>query len=85
MSNFCGVVVIEISGFVLCDLVIDVAVMAGCRFLGSARVGVVGRSIVVAFCCGDVLLEKRVIVLLMSWHACCRPGIRMFFSRSWWR
>jgi hypothetical protein len=79
------VVVIVVGGFVLCGLVIDVVVVAGSRFLGSGRVGGVGRSSDVAYCCGDVLTGKRVIVLFVSWHACCRPGIRMFCSRTWWR
>ena len=74
-----------VGGFVLCELIIDVVVVAGGRFLGSGLVGDVGRASVVALCCGDVLLGKRVIVRLVSWHACCRHGIRMFCSRSWWR
>ena len=55
-------VIIVLGGFVLCGLVIDVVVVAGGRFLGSGRVGSVGRSSVVPFCCGDVLLGTRVIV-----------------------
>ena len=47
---------------VLCGLVIDDVVVAGGRFLGSGRVRGVERSIGVAFCYGDVLLGKRVIV-----------------------
>ena len=61
MSTLFGVVIV-ISGFVSRGLVIDVVPVAGGRLLGSGRVGCVGRSIVVAFCCGDVLLGKRVIV-----------------------
>ncbi len=56
------VVVIVVSGFVLCGLIIVVVVVAGGRFLGSGRVGGVGRTSVVVFCCGDVLMGKRVIV-----------------------
>ena len=39
---------------------------AGCRFLGSGRMGDVGRSIAIVFCCVGVLLGKRLIVLLVS-------------------
>ncbi len=46
----------------LYGVVIDVVVVTGGRFLGSGRVGGVGRSTAVAFCCKDVLLGKRVIV-----------------------
>ena len=56
-------VVIVIDGSVLCGLVIDVVVAAGGRFLGSGRVGDVGRSTVVVFCCRDVLQGNRVILL----------------------
>ena len=41
---------------------VDVVVVAGGQFLGSVRVGSMGRSIAVLFCYGDVLLGKRVIV-----------------------
>ena len=78
-------VVIVMGGYMLCRLVIDVVVMAGGRFLGSGRVGGVGRSTDMAFSCEDVLLGKRVIILLVPWHACCRSGIRMFCSQSSWR
>ncbi len=37
------VVVIAVGGFVLCGLIIVVVVVAGGRFLGSSRVGGVGR------------------------------------------
>jgi hypothetical protein len=74
-----------VDEFMVCGLVVGVVVVAGGRFLGSGLVGGVGRTSAVAFCCGGVLLGKRVIVRLVSWHACCSPGIRMFFSRSWWR
>ena len=84
MSNLFGVVLV-ISGFVLYGVVIDVMVVAGGWFLGSCRVGGVERSTDVAFCCGDVVLGKRVIVWLVSWHAFYWPRIRMFCSRSWWR
>jgi hypothetical protein len=40
---------------------IDALVVAGGRFLGSGRVGGVGRSTTVAFCCGDVQMGKKVI------------------------
>ena len=74
-----------VDEFVVCKLVVGVVVVSGGRFLGSGFVGGVGRTSVVVFCCGCVLLGKRVIVRLVSWHACCSPGIRMFCSRSWWR
>ena len=61
MSNLLRVVLV-ISGFVLCGVVIDVEVVAGRRFLGSGRARDVGRWIAMAFCCGDVLFGKRVIV-----------------------
>ena len=48
-------VVIVIGRSVWCGLVIGVVVVAGGRFLGSGRLGDVGRSTVVVFCCGDVL------------------------------
>ncbi len=51
-----------VSGFVLYGVVIYVVVVAGGRFLGSGPLGGVGRSTDVAFCCGDVVLGKRVIV-----------------------
>ena len=73
MSNLLRVVLVE-GGFVLYGVVIDNVVVAGDRFLGSGRVGGVERSIAVAFCCGDVVLGKRVIVWLVSWHAWCRLG-----------
>jgi len=50
------------GGVVLSGLLINVMVVAGGRFLGDGRVGGMGRSPVVSFCCGDVLLGKRVIV-----------------------
>ena len=50
------------DGVVLSGLVINDVVVAGDRFLGCGRVGCVGRSTVVAFCCGDVLSGKRDIV-----------------------
>ena len=78
------VFLLVVGGFVLCG-VVGVVVMAGGRLLGSGFVGGVGRTSAVVFCCGCVLLGKRVIVRLVSWHACCSPGIRMFCSRSWWR
>ncbi len=56
------VVLIVVDGFVLCGLIIGVLVVAGGRFLGSGLVGGVGRRIAVAFCCGGVLMGKRVIV-----------------------
>ena len=72
--------------FVVCELIIGVVAVSGGRFLGSGFVGGVGRTSVVVFCCGCVvLLGKRVIVKLVSWHACCSPGIRMFCRRSRWR
>ena len=61
MSTVVGVVIV-MGGFVLCGLVIDAVVVAGGRFLGSDRVGGVGRSTVVVFCCGEVLMGKRVII-----------------------
>ncbi len=48
--------------FVLCGVIIGVVVVAGGRFLGSGLVGGVGRTRGVAFCCGGVLVGKRVIV-----------------------
>ena len=74
-----------VAEFVVCGLVVGVVVVSGGRFLGSGLVGGVGRTSAVAFCCGCVLLGKSVIVRLVSWHACCSAGIRMFCSRSWWR
>ena len=56
------VVVIVVVGLVLCGLIIVVVVVAGGRFLGSGRVGSVGRTSVVVFCCGDVLMGKKSIV-----------------------
>ena len=56
------IVVIVVGGFVSCLLIIGVVVVAGGWFLGSGRVGGVGRSLIVAFYCGDVLLGMRVIV-----------------------
>ena len=79
------VFLLVVGEFVVCGLIIGVVVVAGSRFLGSGLVGGVGRASVVAFCCGDVLSGKRVIVRLVSWHARCSPGIRMFCNRSWWR
>ena len=76
------VFLIVIGEFVVCGLLIGVVVVAGGRFLGSGLVGGVGRTSVVAFCCGDVLLGKKVIDRLVSWHACCSPGIMMFCTRS---
>ena len=55
-------VAIVMGEVVLSGLLIYVVVMAGDRFPGSGRMEGVGRSIVVVFCCGDVLLGKRVIV-----------------------
>ena len=43
--------------FYFCDVIV-----AGSRFLGSGRVGCVGRSNGVVLCCGVVLLGERVIV-----------------------
>ena len=74
-----------VDEFVVCGLVVGVVVVSGGRFLGSGLVGGVGRTSDVVFCCGCVLLGKRVIVMLVSWHACCSLGIRRFCSRSWWR
>ena len=74
-----------VDEFVVGGLVVGVVVMSGGRFLGSGLVGGVVRTSAVAFCCGYVLLGKRVIARLVSWHACCSPGIRMFCRRSWWR
>ena len=79
------VILLVVGEFVVCGLIIGVMVVAGGRFRGSGLVGGVGRASVVTFCCGDVLLGKRVIVRLVFWHACCSPGIRMFCIRSWWR
>ncbi len=79
------VVRLVVCGFVLCGVTIGVVVVDGGRFLGIGLVGGVGKTSVVVFCCGVVLVGKKVIVWLVSWHACCRPGIRMFCSRSWWR
>ena len=62
-------------------LSVDAVGVAGGRFLGSGRMGGVGRSIIVVLCCGIVLLGKMMIVCLVFWHACCRPGIRMFYRR----
>ncbi len=56
------VVVIVVDGFVFCGLIIGVVVVAGVRFLGSGRVGGVGRTSDVALWWGDVLMGKRVIV-----------------------
>ena len=56
------VVLIVVGGFVLCGLIID-----GVRDDGEWSVpwewscGGVGRTSVVAFCCGGVLMEKRLI------------------------
>ena len=55
-------VVIVLGEVVLSGWLVDVVVVAGGRFLESGRVWGVGRSITVMFCCGDVLLGKRVIV-----------------------
>ena len=55
------VFLLMVGEFVLCGLIIGVVVMAGGRFLGSGLVGVVGRTSAVAFCCGGVLVGKRVI------------------------
>ncbi len=72
--------------FVVYELIIGVVAVSGGRFLGSGFVGGVGRTSVVVFWCGCVvLLGKRVIVKLVSWHACCSPGIIMFCRRSRWR
>ncbi len=56
------VVVVVVGRFVLRGLMIGVVVVADDRFVGSGRVGGVGRTSAVAFCCGDVLMGKRVIV-----------------------
>ncbi len=76
------VVLLVVDGFVLYGVIIGVVVVTYDRFLGSGLVGGVGRTSVVAFCCGGVLVGKRVIVRLVSWHACCYHVIRMFFNRS---
>jgi hypothetical protein len=48
---------------VMCSgLIVGDGVVAGNRFLGSGRVGDRGRSVGVVFCCGVVLLGKRVMV-----------------------
>jgi hypothetical protein len=56
------VVVVVMGEAVLSGLLVDDVVVAGGRFLGSGRVGGVGRSIAVVFRRGDVLLRKRAIV-----------------------
>ena len=55
-------VVTMLGEVVLSGLLVDALAVAGGRFLGSGRVGGVSRSIAIAFCCGDVLLGKKVIV-----------------------
>ena len=60
------VVVIAVGRFVLRGLLIGVVVVAGDWFLGSGRVWDVGRTSAVAFCCGGVLLGKRVIVGVLA-------------------
>ncbi len=48
--------------YVLCRLSAGDVVMAGGRFLGSGFVGGMGRTRAKPFCCGGVLVGKRVIV-----------------------
>ena len=63
MRCVCFVFIITSGGCVcVCELRIGVVVMAGGRFLGSGLVGDVGRTSAVSFCCGGVLVGKRVIV-----------------------
>jgi hypothetical protein len=71
MCTLFGVVIV-MGGYVLSDLLVNDVVVASGRFLGSVRVVCVGSSTVVVIFCGDMLLGKRVIVWLESWHACCR-------------
>ena len=56
------VILIVVGGFVLCELIIGVVVVAGGRFLESSLVGGAGRTSAVSFCYGGVLMGKRVIV-----------------------
>ncbi len=78
-------VVVVLAEVVWYGLLVGGVVVAGSQFLGSGRVGVVGRSIGVVFCCGVVLLGKSVMVWMVPFHACCRPGTRMCCRWSWQR
>ncbi len=59
VSAFLRVVIVR-GGVVLSELLVAVVVVAGGRFHGRGRVGNMDGSINVMFCCGDVLLGKRV-------------------------
>jgi hypothetical protein len=84
MHPLFGVIVASAGGVFSCLWVYS-CIETGSVFIGRGRVGDGGRSIVIVFGFGAVLWGKRVILLSMSWHACCRPGIRMFCRRLWWR
>ena len=57
-----SVFLLVVGGLLLCGFIIGVVVVAAGRFLGSGLLGGMGRTSAVAFCCGDVLLGKRLIV-----------------------
>ncbi len=54
-------VVVVMGEIAFSVLLVDAVVVVGSRFLGSGRVGGVGRSVLVVFCCRYVVLGKRVI------------------------
>ena len=64
-------VVIVMGGVVLSGLLLNLVVVANGRLLGSGRVEGVGMSTAIVFCSGDMLLGKRVIVLLKSKQDMC--------------